>query len=744
MLPYLWLIPLAPMLGFAIVGGLGLAGRLRDPWVQRIAVLASAASFVLAVAAVVDFSGGVAKYESLAAAAPDRYEVVVGGHGEPARFEVTAAKWMPVGDVTLRGDAPGEAGGKPFAVNWTFALDSLTAIMLLVVTFIGTLIHVYSIGYMHGEEGQFRFFAYLNLFMSMMLTLVLAGNMAVMFVGWEGVGLCSYLLIGYYYKQVFDKESGLTCADAGRKAFITNRIGDFGFLVGMMLLLVTFGTWDFSDLALAINGNSAAWYGSALLTGVGLLLFFGATGKSAQIPLYVWLPDAMAGPTPVSALIHAATMVTAGVYMLARTSAVYWHAPDAMFVVALVGCMTAFFAATMGMAQYDIKKVLAYSTVSQLGFMMLGAGVGAFVAAVSHLVTHAFFKACLFLGSGSVIARAGHSNDMRLYGGLKKWMPTTYWTFLVATLAIAGLFPLAGFMSKDEILAKTLLSYRGSTVLWVFASLAAVMTSFYMFRAVFMTFHGENRSPEEVRAHLRESPPVMTGVLATLAIGSVLVGFLGVPTGVTALVGAGDVNWFHKVLHPVVAARGVVAAAGDHGHGDGGHAEAVLPEGVEVVLAREGSGTHEHDHGTVAATPSSGTAVITEGAKHPSLAAEWGLFLLAFAIFATGFLLARWSYAGAKPRAEALVPSFAYPRRLLHRKWFVDELYDRVVIGPYYAISGFMSEVDKRIVDGAVNLSAAGTEFSGQVIKLFQTGVVRQYALWFLAGAVVLVWAMMR
>ncbi|RMF71918.1 MAG: NADH-quinone oxidoreductase subunit L [Acidobacteria bacterium] len=733
MLTYLWLIPLAPLAGFLLVGGLGMAGRLREPWVQRLAVAASAASFVLAVAAIVDFAGGLDDERALAAAQPDRYEVSAAG--EPARFEITPLRWMPIGDVTLRGWDGQGVRRAAFGVNWTFALDTLTAVMLLVVTGIGTLIHIYSIGYMAGEQGQHRFFAYLNLFMAMMLTLVLAGNLAVLFVGWEGVGLCSYLLIGYYYRQVFDKESGLTCADAGRKAFITNRIGDFGFLLGMLLLLLSFGTWDFSELAAAINGSSAYWYGSVLLTGIGVLLFFGATGKSAQVPLYVWLPDAMAGPTPVSALIHAATMVTAGVYMLARMSALYWHSPGAMFVVAVVGCLTAVLAATMGMAQYDIKKVLAYSTVSQLGYMMLGAGVGAFVAAIFHLVTHAFFKACLFLGSGSVIARCGHTNDMRLYGGLKRWMPTTYWTFLVSTLAIAGLFPLSGFMSKDEILARTLFSFRGSAVLWLFGTLAAVMTSFYMFRAVYMTFHGENRSPDHVREHLRESPPVMTGVLVVLAIGAAGVGLLGVPEGVSRLVGLGNVNWFEHVLHPVVAARGVVAGSAEAHGGEHGAAPAGEAGHGEHAAAQAGA-----SHGEAA--PPGGYLV--EGMHHPSVAAEAGLFVLAFVVFLTGFLLARWAYGGPEPRAEALAPRLAYLRRLLHRKWFVDELYDRLVIRPYYAVADFFAAVDQRIVDGAVNLSAATAELSGQVLKLFGTGIVRHYALWFMAGAVLIAWMMMR
>jgi NADH-quinone oxidoreductase subunit L len=633
------------------------------------------------------------------------------------------------------------------SVGWTFAVDALTCVMLLVVSGIGTLIHVYSIGYMAGERGYWRFFAYLNLFLAMMLTLVLAGNFLVMFVGWEGVGLCSYLLIGFYYDRMFDKEAELSCADCGRKAFLTNRIGDFGFLLGMLLLLVTFGTWDFGALGRAINGASGFWYGSGLLTGIGLLLFVGATGKSAQIPLYVWLPDAMAGPTPVSALIHAATMVTAGVYMLARLSALYWHAPGAMLVVAVVGCLTALLAGTMGLAQYDIKKVLAYSTVSQLGYMFLGAGVGAFAASIFHLVTHAFFKACLFLGAGSVISRSGHTNDMRWYGGLRKWMPVTAGTFGVATLAIAGFPFLSGFMSKDEILAQTLFATRGRWVLWLLGTLGAVLTSFYMFRAAYMTFGGTNRAPAEVQRELRESPRVMTWVLVALAAGAVLVGFLGVPAGVSKLIGLGDVNWFAHQLRPVVMARGVVAAAehgGDLAAGDETAAPGqpgardvrheAGPDSVGAALGRPGA----RDAGDQA-------PVLREGLRsEPSHAMEAGLLALAVAVFGTGWITARWSYGGDGSRAAALAPRFAYARRLLHRKWFVDELYDRVLLKPFYWLSHALDAVDRWVVDGAVNFSAATVELAGQSVKLFQTGVARHYALWVLGGAVLVLWVLIR
>ncbi|MDH3283361.1 MAG: NADH-quinone oxidoreductase subunit L [Acidobacteriota bacterium] len=720
MLPYLILIPLAPLAGFVAVGALGASGRLSHAWAHRLAVAASLASFLLACGVVADFAGGVEKYADLATAEPGRYDVATGDEHSPARFTVTYADWIPLGDAQLTGEAPDRGTLARLDIGWTFSVDALTVVMLLVVSGIGTLIHVYSIGYMAGDPGYPRFFAYMNLFMAMMLTLVLGGNLLVMFVGWEGVGLCSFLLIGYYYDRVFDEETGFTCADAGRKAFITNRIGDFGFMLGGLLLLVTFGTWNFAELGAAIDGSSAYWYDSLLLTGVGVLLFIGATGKSAQVPLYVWLPDAMAGPTPVSALIHAATMVTAGVYMLARMSSIYWHAPGAMLVVAVVGCLTAVLAATMGMAQYDIKKVLAYSTVSQLGYMFLGAGVGAFAASIFHLVTHAFFKACLFLASGSVILRAGHSNDMRLYGGLKKWMPVTYWTFLVSTLAIAGLPLLSGFMSKDEILARALYSSRGHRLLWVFGTLGAVMTSFYMFRAVQMTFHGENRSPEHVREQLRESPRVMTGVLVVLAIGAAAVGFLGVPEGVSRLAGLGDVNWFEHQVHPVVEARGVVAAGGVHGLG--GHG----------AVATHVGGTGKK------------AAVVREGLRaHPTLGEEWLLFAMGFGVFLVGLALATWAYGGSMARARALAERLGYVRRLLHRKWFVDELYDVAVVGPFWRSSHFFGEIDRRIVDGAVNLSGALASFSGQVIKLFQTGVVRHYAMWILVGAVLMLWLVM-
>ncbi len=729
MLKWMWLIPLLPLAGFVLVGLLGLMKKATDTLAHTVTITAASLSFLLSVACIWNFSHNLAGYQQLAQEHPEKFSVSVGSPDMADRFAVTAAEWMPLGEVQLRPWGPTSERWANLSIGWTFAIDALTCVMLLVVTGIGTLIHIYSTGYMKGERGYWRFFAYLNFFLSMMLTLVLAGNVPVMFVGWEGVGLASYLLIGFYYDRVFDSESGMTCSDAGRKAFITNRVGDFGFLLGALLLLLSFGTWDFAGISNAINAQSSFWYAAPVLTLAGVLLFVGATGKSAQIPLYVWLPDAMAGPTPVSALIHAATMVTAGVYMLARTAAIYWHAPDAMFIIAVIGGLTAIFAATMGLAQYDIKKILAYSTVSQLGYMFLGVGVGAYAAGIFHLVTHAFFKACLFLGAGSVIARAGHSNDTRLYGGLKKWMPVTRVTFLISTLAIAGFPFLSGFMSKDEILAQALHSNRGHLVFYVVGCLGAVCTAFYMFRAYYMTFEGDNRSPQWVQDQLTESPKSMTGVLSILATGALLVGLIGIPAGVPGLVGSHtDINWFAKWLKPVVMARGVAAAPAEEHHGEtAAHAEV---GGDELAISpHTGSPLH----------------VLREGLKHePTLAGEWTLFAIACSIFFAGWLLARAFYGDNMKKAIALAPALALPRRLLHRKWFVDELYDTVLINPFHKLCDAFSWYDRVIVDGAVNLSGGGARFTGQVIKLFQTGVTRHYALWFLIGAVAVVFALMR
>ena len=479
MMDYVWLIPLFPLIGFLINGLLG--KRLSKNVVGTIGSLAVGLSFLLTVAIFLEFLH-----------LPEGSRVV----------EKTMFTWISAGS---------------FQAQAAFLIDPLSLVMLLVVSGVSTLIHIYSVGYMHDDPGFYRYFSYLNLFVFNMLLLVSANNFLLMFVGWEGVGLCSYLLIGFWYER-------RSASDAGKKAFVVNRIGDFGFLLGIFIIFWTFGTLNFREVFAAAAPHFAV--GSVVITAATLCLFLGATGKSAQIPLYVWLPDAMEGPTPVSALIHAATMVTAGVYMLARCSALFVLAPISMTVVATVGLLTAFFAATMGMAQNDIKRVLAYSTVSQLGYMVLACGVGAFVSGIFHLMTHAFFKALLFLGSGSVIHGMHGQQDMRHMGGLRKHMPITYWTFVVATLAISGIFPFAGFFSKDEILFNTLVD--GHVLYWGVATVAALITAFYMFRAVFMTFHGEERFDHH-KVHPHEAPWTMAVPLIILAVLSAVGGFVGFP-----------------------------------------------------------------------------------------------------------------------------------------------------------------------------------------------------------------------
>ncbi|MGB8992989.1 MAG: NADH-quinone oxidoreductase subunit L [Desulfobaccales bacterium] len=493
MMDYVWLIPLFPLIGFLINGLLGKS--LPKGVVGTIGSAAVGLSFLVTVKIFLE---------------------VLQLPVDARSVEKVVYTWITSG---------------PFQVSVAYLIDPLSLIMLLVVSGVSTLIHIYSIGYMYEDEGFYRYFAYLNLFVFAMLTLVSANNFLLMFVGWEGVGLCSYLLIGFWY----EKQSA---SDAGKKAFVVNRIGDFGFLLGIFLIFWTFGSVNFKEVfALAAKYP----VGSGVITAITLCLFLGATGKSAQIPLYTWLPDAMEGPTPVSALIHAATMVTAGVFMVARCSTLYVLAPISLTVVAAVGALTAIYAATIGMAQFDIKRVLAYSTVSQLGYMFLACGVGAFTSGIFHLMTHAFFKALLFLGSGSVIHGLHGEQDMRHMGGLKKYMPITYWTFLLATLAISGIFPFAGFFSKDEILFHSLVG--GHYVFWGIATVAAFITAFYMFRAVFMTFCGESRVDPHVHPH--ESPPLMSVPLMALAGLSVVGGFVGFPI----IAGA---NKFRDFLAPAI------------------------------------------------------------------------------------------------------------------------------------------------------------------------------------------------
>ncbi len=434
-----------------------------------------------------------------------------------------------------------------FKVDFALQVDQLTIVMLFVVTFVSLLVHIYSTGYMAHEEGYYRFFSYLNLFVFFMLTLVLAANVVLMFVGWEGVGLCSYLLIGFW----FLKQSAIS---AGKKAFITTRIGDFGFTIGILLLFWTFKSVDFLVVfKQATNMPTEAFAPAGVLTIICLLLFTGAIGKSAQLPLYVWLPDAMEGPTPVSALIHAATMVTAGVYMVARMNPLFSRAPFAMFIVALVGAVTAFYAATIGLMQTDIKKVLAYSTVSQLGYMFLGLGVGSYAAGVFHLMTHAFFKGLLFLAAGSVIHAMGGDQEMPHMGGLRTKIPITFWTMFIATFAIAGIPGFAGFFSKDEILDAARSAPHASTLLWLLGLIGAGLTSFYMFRLIFLTFFGKPRYDEH-KVHVHESPKSMTVPLILLAILSTIGGWVAAPH----LVNGPD--YFDQFLHPVFTAYAPASA----------------------------------------------------------------------------------------------------------------------------------------------------------------------------------------
>ena len=562
-----------------------------------------------------------------------------------------------------------------FRVDFSLQVDQLTIIMLGVVTFVSLLVHIYSTGYMAHEEGYYRFFSYLNLFVFFMLTLVLAANVVLMFVGWEGVGLCSYLLIGFW----FLKQSAIS---AGKKAFITTRIGDFGFTIGILLLFWTFKSVDFGTIfKQLISAQPDALISTSVLTTICLLLFVGAVGKSAQLPLYVWLPDAMEGPTPVSALIHAATMVTAGVYMVARMNPLFSRAPIAMFVVALIGGLTAFYAATIGLVQTDIKKVLAYSTVSQLGYMFLGLGVGAYASGVFHLMTHAFFKGLLFLSAGSVIHAMGGDQEMPHMGGLRTKIPITFWCMFIATFAIAGIPGFAGFFSKDEILEAARAS---NPFLWALGLIGAGFTSFYMFRLIFLTFFGEPRYDEH-KVHVHESPYNMTVPLIFLAILSTVGGWAAAPH----LVGGTD--YFEKFLHPVFA---MYAPAGVEGP----------PEAVEAP-------------GTMLFHALTGWPVI---------------------IALAGLLIAWWFYIKSPQTPKKLAESLRGPYTLVLHKYYVDELYNAVIIQPLLWISTnvLWHVVDEGVIDGTVNGVARVSRDTGSELREIQSGNARSYATWVVIGAV--------
>jgi NADH-quinone oxidoreductase subunit L len=650
----------------------------------------------------------VAVYAALqAAAAPDHTLIE------------TLWTWVPGGAAQTA--AGGAAGATDLRVEWAYQVDPLSSVMILVVNLVGLLIHVYSVGYMAHDPGYARYMSYLNLFMFAMLTLVLGANYLLLFVGWEGVGLCSYLLIGFW----FEKKSA---SDAGKKAFIVNRIGDAGFVLGMCLVFFTFGSLEFAQVmpAAAALPVESGWGGP--LTLIALLLFVGACGKSAQIPLYVWLPDAMEGPTPVSALIHAATMVTAGVYMVARSAAIYSHAPNALLVVALVGALTAIFAASIGLVQNDIKRVLAYSTVSQLGYMFLACGVGAFSAGIFHLATHAFFKALLFLGSGSVIHAMSGEQDMRSMGGLRAKLPVTHWTMLVGCIAIAGIPPLAGFFSKDEILWSAFKIGGYGELVWAIGFAAAALTAFYMFRLYHMTFNGAFRGTEEQAKHLHESPKTMTLPLQVLAVGSAVVGFLGVPHVIGQYLFHVP-NLVEEFLHPAMASA--------HTALEQVHANALPGEGV-----------------------------------------EWLLMLLSVGLAAAGYVLATRFYKTDPRIPEQLATRFAGPHRWLLNKYYVDELYDEVVVKGLaitggnalhgvdrFGIDGGDGEVrpglgvngiawlsrdvvarasnfwDRWVVDGLVNLTGLILDNASYLFRAVQNGLVQHYALVMLIGVFLIIGA---
>jgi len=552
-----------------------------------------------------------------------------------------------------------------FSADWGFLLDPLSSVMILVVTGIGFLIHVYSVGYMAHDNGYYRFFGYLNLFIFFMLMLVLANNYTLLFVGWEGVGLCSYLLIGFY----FHKKSA---ADAGKKAFIMNRVGDAGFILGMLLMFSLLGTVRFVDVNHALRSGQfhAETGGFGVLSAIAILFFIGATGKSAQIPLYTWLPDAMEGPTPVSALIHAATMVTAGVYMVARSAALFQLTPSASTIVAAVGAFTAILAATIALVQNDIKRVLAYSTVSQLGYMFLALGVGAYWVAVFHLFTHAFFKALLFLCSGSVIHAMGGEQDMRRMGALKNKIPITHWTMWVGSVAIAGIPGFAGFFSKDEILWQAYSSPAGSKVLWIVGLVTAGLTAFYMWRLMNMTFYGKSRVAPEVAAHIHESPATMTVPLVALAAGGVFAGWVGVP----------------KLWN--------------------------LPESFQAF-----------EHWLEPAFASAAAEAAKQGAHDAST--EWILMALSVAVAIIGIVVARYFYHRKPEIPDTLEKSLKPLHSLLYNKWYVDEVYDFLFVNGLSKGGGrALGAFDRNVVDGAVNGAGRLTRFSSRVSMWWDTWVV--------------------
>ncbi len=706
-LSHIWLIPLLPAFGATIMFFFG--RRLQKASVSAVCVGTIVLAFLMACGAVWQYSAW--------SSTPENFH-------KP--YQTILYTWLGT-DTGHMNYVMQDGKSAAFQADAGFLLDPLSSIWLLFVTGVGMLIHIYSTGYMAHEGGYYRFFGYLNLFMFSMLTLILANNYALMFVGWEGVGLCSYLLIGFYFHRK-------SATDAGNKAFIVNRIGDAGFLLGMFFIAWYFGSLRFTDVNYLAHKSGRFAIGDPIITAATLLLFVGACGKSAQIPLYVWLPDAMEGPTPVSALIHAATMVTAGVYMVARSNALFVLAPISMKTVAVIGALTAVFAASIGLVQNDIKRVLAYSTVSQLGYMFLALGVGAFSAGVFHVFTHAFFKALLFLGAGSVIHAMSGEQDMRNMGALRDRIPITYRTMFIATLAIAGIPPFAGFFSKDEILWQAWTSEGGAyRILWFIGYATALMTAFYMFRLIFLTFYSKPRMSHEVEHHIHESPASMTMPLVVLAVMALFAGFLGFPQSLARLVGIhGQTNRFEAFLEPVFSRE------------------------AQVFKAEE---------------PSQLAAGIKEEEK--TSGTEYLLMFLSVAAAGVGYYMAGRAYSNAdkgytEPIAAAAPPVY----NVLLNKYYVDEAYDYAFTGRrkvgdvrlgVLGIGEASSWFDVHIIDGAVNaagwitrLAATlsswwdkwiidGIGVNGPAIlarmlsypaRLFEWGLVQWYALVMTAGLV--------
>jgi len=632
MLDYVWLIPIFPAASALICGVWGKRLKTGTGW---IAIASMLVTLVLTAGAAIPFLTD-----------PER-----------PPYRQTLLEWIHVGS---------------FEVGYSILVDPLTIVMLVVVSVVGTLVFIYSTGYMKGDGGYARFFSFMSLFAAAMYLLVMADNFLLLFIGWEGVGLCSYLLIGYYMEQEW-------CAAAGKKAFIVNRIGDLGFALGMAMIFACCGSLHFEDVFR--EAPKILPYSGGAVTAITLLLFIGAVGKSAQIPLFVWLPDAMAGPTPVSALIHAATMVTAGVYMVARCNILYALAPVSMAVVAVIGTATAFVAASIGLTQRDIKKVLAYSTISQLGYMFMALGLGAFTAGVFHLYTHAFFKGALFLCAGSVIHALSREQDMLKMGGLRKAMPVTWATYLVATLAIAGCPLTAGFFSKDEILWRAISSESLlGQVLWVVGILTALMTAVYMFRSLFLTFHGQSRVSSDAAHHLHESPPNMTIPLILLAVGSVAAGWIGLPQW------AGG-SRFEHFLEPVVA------------------------QGSELIA--------EHARAAV---------------EH-SAAFELGITGISVVAFLVGVFVSGYYFLTPFPeRAERAARRLGLLYQVSLYRWWWDDFYNTAIVGGFSALTRLIGWFDLHIVDGIINGTGRATVAFGEELRKHQNGRLQHYGLWMLVG----------